>query len=641
MSGYARFSQSGPVFDLFNGLRQLGLKPDVYTLSSLTRACDNLEQNEIAHGVSIQMGFVSGVFLVSGLVENYSKSGSIDSAEKCFEECLVLDSVVWTAMINGCGSKLDAIKMFDEISEPDVVSWTGRISAAYDGVEALETFKFCCWKGVEINEYTVTNVLSATGGPKMLKPGKQIHALCYKAGYLLLVFVCNALISMYGKCGQMGDAKRLFDEMVFQDSVSWNSLIAGYSENRLVSDALLMFSQMRDFLLQANKYTLASILEVVSNSNSSRQAMQIHSLIIKLGFALDASMLSCLITAYGKCNGIDQSKRVFADIDEVNVVHLNAMAATFIHAGYHVDALKLFQTTWNLSLEVDSVTFSIVLKACTSLTDLEQGRIIHSLVLKFGIDEDNFVQSAVIDAYCKCGCIDDAEKVFKHISEDNLAAWNAMIMGYAQSGCHHEVFDLFNRMSETGMKPDEITYLGVLSSCCHGGSVNEAQYHLYSMFELHEVVPCLEHYACMVDMLGRVGLLDDAKRTIDQMPIFPDAQIWQILLSACNIHGNVDLGKVAARELLELQPENDSAYILLSNLYASTGMWDAVGKLRREMKEKLVSKEPGSSWIQVRGSIHYFFAGDTLHPENKEIYMRLQSLNKQILPLLDSEQEVI
>ncbi|XP_028099920.1 putative pentatricopeptide repeat-containing protein At3g15130 [Camellia sinensis] len=439
----------------------------------------------------------------------------------------------------------------------------------------------------------MSNVLSVIPGPKLLNPGKQIHALCYKAGHLLVVSVCNAIISMYGKCGLMGFAKCVFDEMICRDFVSWNSLIAGYSENGIFVRPLKC-----------------------------------------------DSMLSSLITSYGKCNGIDESKRVFTEIDEPNVLLLNAMASTFVHSNYHFDALKLFQEAQSLSLEIDCVIFSIVLKACGLLTDLELGRTIHSLAFKFGVDHDIFVETAAINAYCKCGSIDDAEKAFRVISKDNLAAWNAMLMGYAQRGCFHEVFDLFKKMPELGMKPDEITYLGVLSSCCHAGLVNEAQSHLNSMFESHGVIPCLEHYACVVDVLGRVGLVEEAKRIIDQMPICPDAQIWQILLSACNIHGNVELGKVAAREL-QLQPENDSAYILLSNLYASAGMWNAVGSLRKEMKQRIIYTEPGSSWIQVRGSIHYFIAGEELHPDGKEVYMMLQNLSKQMILVPDSEQDSV
>ena len=702
------------MFDLFNGLRRSGLSPDEFSLSSLVKACDVLEQNEVAHAVCFKMGLLSNGFVVSGLVDGYAKLGDVDSAEKCFKEFHMADSVVWTAMLCGfvwngeldkgrevfvqmrglglesneftltsvlgvlfdvregeqvfglslkmgllcgcpiplnnalmnmysrCGSKSDAIKMFDEMTDPDIVSWTQRIGAAHDAVEAFELLKLVLSTSMEVNEYLLINVLSAMGAPKLLKSGKQIQGLCQKTGYSQVVCVNNALIFMYGKCGEMVAARRIFDEMLCGDSISWNSLIAGYAENGLVKQAVEVFSQMRDSSLQPNKYTLASILEAAANSNSIEQVMQIHSYIIKLGFMVDDSMLSCLMTAYGKCSMICESKRVYSEISQINVLHLNAMAATLVHAGCHAHALKLFQTGWSLDQEVDCITLSIVLKACGALTDLEFGRSIHSLALKSGMSQDNFVESAVIDVYCKCGTVDEAAKKFSNVSKNNLAAWNAMVMGYAQHGCYDEVFELFNKMSELGIQPDEITYLGVLNSCCHAGLVNEARSYLSSMLELHGVAPCLEHYACIIDLFCRVGLLEDAKRTIDQMPIMPDAHIWQILLSGCNIHGNVDLGEVAAKKLIELQPENDSAYVLLSNLYASAGRWDAVGNLRRIIKEKLIYKEPGSSWIQVRGSVHYFFASDTSHPKSKEIYMKLQTLYKEMFasPHLEQERRV-
>uniref|UniRef100_A0A2N9I6P5 Pentatricopeptide repeat-containing protein n=1 Tax=Fagus sylvatica TaxID=28930 RepID=A0A2N9I6P5_FAGSY len=682
ISGFARFRQPRPVFELFNTLRHLGLEPDVFTLSSLVKACGSLEENEAAHGVCLRMGFGSGAYLVSGFVENYATAGDVEKAEKCFGECLVMDNVVWTAMVCGyvwngefekgkvvfvemrglglelnefsltgvlgalfnvregeqvhgigvkmgllcggmkhlsnaimsmyckCGNKVAAVKMFDEIPDPDVVSWTERIGAACDGVEALELFKVLHFEGLEMNEYTMINFLSSIAGLRLLNSVRQVQALCQKVGLLQVICVCNALLSMFGKCGRMDDARRIFDDMLQRDSVSWNSLISGYTENGFSSQALEVFFQMHDLSLQPNEYTLASILEVVSNFNSVMQAMQIHSHMIKCGFMLDDSMVSCLIKTYGKCSGIDEAKEILSEINKINV-------ATSQCYGY---CFCLF----------------LVVMLMLSIY-LVQGRVLHSLCLKFGFDQDSFVESAVIDMYCKCGSIGDAKKAFRITSKDNLAAWNAMIMGYAQHGCFHEVSEIFDKMCKSGIEPDEITFLGVLTSCCHAGLVREANAYLNSMLELHGVIPHLEHYACMVDLLGRVGLLEDAKRTIDQMPIHPDAHIWQILLSACNIHGNVVLGNIAASKLLELQPENESAYLLLSNLYASVGMWNDVGKLRKQMKEKVVRKEPGSSWIQVGGSMHYFFAGNMSHPEIKEIYMELIKLYEQMLvsPKLD------
>ncbi|KAB2054246.1 hypothetical protein ES319_A12G242100v1 [Gossypium barbadense] len=698
ISGLARFGRVGPVLGLFNELRHLGLKPDVFTLSSLVKGCERIEENEIVHGVCLRLGFGSGAFVVSGLIENYAKSGDLVSAEKCFRDCFDVDNVVLTAMIccyfwNGefdkgrqvfmklrdlgfelnefsltglisglfdvkegqlihgvglkmgflcggslhfnnavmsmyarCGSKLDAVKVFDEITEPDIVSWTERIGAALDGFEAFGIFNSLRRKGLGVNEYTMTNVLSAVAGEGLSCLGRQIQAVCQKEGYLKVVFVGNALISMYNKCGKMDDARCIFDVMIFQDSVSWNSLIAGYSDNGFVSLALKMFSDMRGPNVEVNCYTLASILKVASDSNSLHLAVQMHSYMIKCGFMSDDYVVSCLIATYGKCGSCNESRRVFSDVDKTSVMHLNAMLNTLVNADCHVDSLDLFRNTVDSKLEVDSKTFSIVLKACSAMTDLEQGRGVHSLALKSGFHQDCFVETAVIDLCCKCGNISDAERAFRYASVDNLAAWNAMITGYAQHGCYNEAFRLYDRMTVCRIEPDEITYLGLLTSCCHAGLLQEAQSYMNSMAECHGLIPHLEHYACMVDLLGRVGLLEDAKKTIDEMPIEPDARIWQILLSACNIHGNFDMGRVAATKLLELQPDNESAYILLSNLCASAGMWNAVRKLRREMKEKLVSKEPGSSWIQLRGSMHYFFADDLLHPEHKAIFLELSKL---------------
>ncbi|XWS48896.1 hypothetical protein CRYUN_Cryun13aG0116100 [Craigia yunnanensis] len=601
ISGFARFGKTAPVFELFNELRQLGLKPDVFTLSGLVKGCERSEENEIVHGVCLRSGFGNGAFVVSGLIENYAKSGNLVSADKCFRECLDVDNVVLTAMICGyfwneefdkgrevfvkmrdlgfelnefsltgvisglfdvkegqqihgiglkmgylyggsihfnnaltsmysrCGSKVEGVKMFDEITDPDIVSWTERIRAAFDGLEAFGLFKCLRRKGLRVNEYTMINVLSAIAGEGMLCLGKQIQAVCLKEGFLKVVFVGNALICMYGKCGKMDDAS-------------------------------------------------------------------------------------------------DESRKVFSDIDKISVMHLNAMLSTLVNADCHADSVDFFRNSLVSNLEVDSRTFSIILKACSAITDLEQGRAIHSLALKSGFNHYCFVETAVIDLYCKCGSIGDAEKAFTYASIDNLAAWNAMITGYAQHGCYNEAFELYDRMIECRIEPDEITYLGLLTSCCHAGLVQEAQSYMNSMVKCHCLIPHLEHYACMIDLLGRVGLLEEAMKTIDQMPIKPDARIWQILLSACSIHRNVDMGKVAAIKLLELQPDNESAYILLSNLYASAGMWNAVRKLRREMKEKLLCKEPGSSWIQIRESIHYFFADDLLHPEHKEIFLGLTKL---------------
>ncbi|XXG43485.1 hypothetical protein AAC387_Pa01g3512 [Persea americana] len=711
ISAYSETRQPKPAFQLFNRLRHSNQTPDIYTLTSLLKSCNESSQaNAIAHALILKMGFSSNAFVISSIVSNYSKCGESVYAEKYFREFLILDSIVWTALISGfvqngewelgkaiflemrvlglgvneftltsilgafagdsyddieqgrkthglsvkmgflsgfstplsnavmsmylrCGCEVDGIRVFEEILEPDVVSWT-LLVGAYDGEKAVEVFRFLFSSGIEMNEYTMINVLSAiSNDPRLLlRCGRQIHGCCWKGGYLYVVSVANSLITMYGRCRQIDGARQVFDEMLSRDCVSWNALIAGYAENGLVDKALGMFSWMQQHSsLKPTKYTLASILEVISGATALKQGMQIHSYIIKSGFVSDDSMSTGLIITYGKCDGIEESKQVFDEIERRDVVQVNAMAAAFVHSGYHADTLNLFQSIWSSGMAIDSGTFSIVFKACGSLTAMEQGSNVHALVLKSGIDQDDFIGSAIIDVYCKCGNIDYAVKAFKEIPKENLAAWNAMITGYAHHGYHDEALDLYKKMAQDGIDPDELTFLGVLYSCCHAGCVKEATNLMNSMYEDHGILPCLEHYACLVDLFGRVGDLEAAKRSIDLMTVEPDARIWQIFLSACSVYGNVELGMVAAQELLKLQPENDSAYVLLSNIYASAGMWDEVGRIRKSMKERIVSKAPGLSWVQVKGTMHSFFANDMSHPQIEEIYFWLKQLNKHMI----------
>lgn len=599
--------------EVFMAMRRLGLELNEFVMSGVGGALREVREGEQIHGCALKMGllFAGSIHLCNVLMNMYSR----------------------------CGMSYDACKVFDEIPQPDVVSWTARIGMACDGVEALQAFRFMHSNNLEANELTIINVLSAIEDAKVLLPGRQVHAFCHKAGYLTVTSVGNALISMYGRCGQMDDARLVFDELASHDSISWNSLIGGYSQNGRVSSVLMVFSKMCDLGVQPDEYTLANVLGAFSGPSFSVTVMQIHSFMIKVGLTSDGSMLSCLISSYGKCYSLDYAKRVLSAMKEISVGHLQVMAAAAITAGCPADALECCKSAVSLWSEIDSVTLSILFKACSALANLGQGRAIHCLALKSGLCCDRFVETAIVDFYCKCGCIADAHNMFMDISSDNLAAWNAMIMGYAQHGSYHEVLDLFGKMIELGIKPDEITYLGLLQSCCHVGLVNEANTFLNSMFELHGVVPCLEHYASMVDLLGRVGLVKEAKLIIDQMPVNPDAQVWQSFLSACNSSNNLELGEVAAMELLKLQPQNDSAYILLSNLYAKASNWDAVRRLRKEMKEKLIYKEPGCSWTEVGGSVCQFLAEDTSHPQKENIYFYLQCLALQMPLLSESEDD--
>ncbi|PIA34259.1 hypothetical protein AQUCO_03800089v1 [Aquilegia coerulea] len=580
-----------------------GLYPQALKVSVEVRDLRLIEQT---YSLFVKSGFSLDKFLGSSIIDCFSKLGNLHHAHRFLQDMPETDTVVWNTLISGH-------------------------SRIHETEDAFHIFNNLRKIGLKPDVFSLSSLLKACNIAQYNKSAHlQIQAHCCKTGYLSVSAISNALISMYGRCQCIEEAKRVFDEMVHRDCVSWNALLSGSAENGLIGLTLEMFYKMRHSFIKENKFTLASVLEVLSNWRAREQTKEIHAHIIKSGFISDDSMVTCLIRAYGKCDEIENMMHLFSEIYQVHLVHLNAILASLVHGGYYENALKFFRDTWDSKVAIDGITISLLLKACGTLSTLEQGKTIHSMALKCGINQDNFVGSALVDVYCKCGNIGDGRMAFDELSEDNMAAWNAMIMGYAQHGYVEEVFKLFNEMIILGINVDEITCLGFLYSCCHSGRVKEACSFLNSMSECHGVIPQLEHYACLVDLLGRVGELEEAKRHIDQMPVSPDAQIWQILLSACTLHGNVELGKVVSLKLLEMQPENNSAHVVLSHLHASVGVWEEAGRLREVMKENIIQKEPGTSWLQVKGNMHSFFANDSSHVESNEIRLKLQELNNQI-----------
>jgi pentatricopeptide repeat protein len=250
--------------------------------------------------------------------------------------------------------------------------------------------------------------------------------------------------------------------------------------------------------------------------------------------------------------------------------------------------------------------------------------------VKTGFELDVVVGSALVDMYAKCGSIDEASNVFNKMPERNIVTWTVIIIGYAQHGYAQEVLKLFSQMQDTGMKPDHVTFVGILSACSRAGLVNEGCNYFNSMSQDYGVNPRPEHFACMVDLLGRAGHLTEAKDFIEKMPFEPSISVWQSLLGACRIHGNMELGKYAAERLLELEPHDSATYVLLSNIYAAANRWDDVARVRKMMKDRGVKKEPGRSWTNVNNTVHEFISDDSSHPQAEEIYKMLQRLSNQM-----------
>jgi pentatricopeptide repeat protein len=275
------------------------------------------------------------------------------------------------------------------------------------------------------------------------------------------------------------------------------------------------------------------------------------------------------------------------------------MIAAYAQNGQGEEALQLFRQMQLAGVKPNLKTFTSVLPACANLAALEQGKEIHKEIIRNRFKSDVFVGSALVDMYAKCGSLEHAQDEFYKICHPNVVSWNAMIAGYAMHGHGKEALQLFEQMQYSGTNPDSVTFISVLSACCHAGLVKEGCHYFDSMNQYYHITPTREHYGCMIDLLGRAGRLYEAQDLISKMPIKPDASMWGCLLAACRTHNNIKLGKYVAGCILELDPENTTPYVLLSNMYAEAGRWDGIEEVRKMMKDRGLKKKRGCSWIEI------------------------------------------
>lgn len=337
-----------------------------------------------------------------------------------------------------------------------------------------------------------------------------------------------------------------------------------------------------------------------------------------------------MISGLSKLGSVDEARELFDRMPERNSVSWNAMIAGYVQCGRFKNAFELFSRMRTEGIELNKFVAASMLAACSGMGALEQGEWIHGHIERMGIELDPKLGTTIIDMYCKCGCLDKAFKVFRGLSCRGLSSWNCMIGGLAMHGLGKEAVKLFDEMMKEEVIPDDITLLNVLSACAHAGLISEGRHYFYYMVREFRIEPKMEHFGCMVDMLGRAGLLDEAKQVIQEMPMDADAGVLGALLGACKIHGNVDLGEQIGRRVIELDPLNSGRYVLLANLFASAGRWDDAAEVRRLMNDRGVNKEPGCSMIEMGGVVSEFIAGGKSHPQAREIYVMVDEMLERI-----------
>ncbi|CAK7357050.1 unnamed protein product [Dovyalis caffra] len=552
--------------------------------------------------------------------------------------------------------------LFSQLQNPNTYIWNTMIRGYSKAKMGHVGFLYFCemvQQGVEMDSRSIVFALKACEQFLGVLEGKSVHCVIWKMGFVYALLVQNGLVHFYGLRGCLGLARQVFDEISDRDVVSWTSMIDGYSEHNWSDEALRLFDSMLMYgNAEPNEVTMIAVLSACTQKEDLRLGKTCHEYVKTRNVTCSLNLMNSILDMYVKCGCLDSARGIFDtmgardvfswttmvngyaksgelelartlfnEMPERNVVSWNAMIAGYSQNNQPKEALKLF----HLMLEAEFVpmenTLVCVLSACGQLGCLDFGHWIHRNFIGTKHSKMSLiVANAFIDMYAKCGVIHEAAKVFNDMPERNLVSWNSMIAAYASHGHAKQALIVFEQMMSEKFKPDDITFVGVLSACSHGGLVAEGREYFQNMKRKYGIEPKREHYACMIDSLGRVGLLEDAYELITKMPMEPSAAAWGALVHGCRIHGNVELAKMAAPRLLELDPEDSGTYVLLANACAKGRRWDDVRMARSTMRERRVKKIPGCSKIEVEGKFHEFLAGDESHLQSEGIYKALDQI---------------
>ncbi|RYR55199.1 hypothetical protein Ahy_A06g030450 isoform A [Arachis hypogaea] len=609
---------------------------DFFVFPVVLNICCGLGELELGiqlHGMLVKQGFVANVYVCNALIDMYGKCGSLEDAKKVLEGMPEKDCVSWNSMINACAAN----GMSKSGLTPNLVSWSAVIGGfsrnGYD-IEAIEVLSKMLGSGMKPNAQTLASVLPACARLQRIRFGKELHGYIMRHEIFLNSFVVNGLMDMYRRCCHMGSAFRVFSKFSGKCAASYNTMIAGYSENGKVLKARKLFDQMREEGVEMeriswNSMISGALVEMYCKCNEIVAAQTAFSEVSER----DLATWNALISGYARCNRIrvigELLLRMKDDGFEPNVYTWNGIIAGYVENKLYNLAIKLFIEMQSLNLRPDIYTIGIVLAACSKLSTMERGKQVHAYSIRAGYDTNVYIGAALVDMYAKCGGFRYCYVVYNRISLPNLVSHNAMLTAYAMHGDWEEGIALFRQMLARKVRPDDVTFLSVLSLCVHVGSV-EIGHECFLLMDTYNVTPTLKHYTCMVDLLSRAGKLKRAYELVKNMPMEADSVTWSALLGGCYIHSEVELGEIAAKKLIELEPHNTANYVLLANLYASVGRWHDLAQIRQLLKQKGMQKNPGCSWIEDVDGVHVFLAGDKSHIRSSEIYYTLDNLTNFI-----------
>ncbi|XP_020695540.2 pentatricopeptide repeat-containing protein At2g22410, mitochondrial-like [Dendrobium catenatum] len=580
-------------------------------------------------------------------------------------DTLTLSSLIAFCSLTPSGDLNYGRQLFDRVAFPNRFMYNTLIRGYSNSDTKMESFvllRRMMAQGLLPNNFTFPFVLKSIAEKSTLEDSFVLHSMIIKTGFASQVVVMNALLHVYVVSGHVCCAHKVFDEIPQKSIVSWNSMIDGYSQMGDYRSGFELFKVMRGLGLEADEFTLASLLSVCAQSRNLELGRGLHHFIVMNRVNKDLIVNNALVDLYGKCgelilaqacfdrmpvrnvvswtslfqgyakNGLlDLARSLFEQMQERSIVSWNAMMDCYISSDQCQEALLLYERMKISGIVPDEVTLINVLSACSQIGNLVVGKITHEYIVQNFTNPSLILLNSIIDMYVKCGHLDVALSLFNMIEKKNVVSWNVMIGALAVHGNALDAIELFRRMTGYGFSPDGITFVGVLSACSHGGLLELGHHYFEAMDVVYNVRHEIEHYACMVDLFGRSGYIGRAIEFIIRMTMKPDVVIWGALLGACRIHGDLRTGLQVMKQLLELEVYSSGLFVLLSNLFCEMQRREDVMKVRKLMNEGGVKKVEGRSLIEVGGKIHEFLVEDFRHESSSNIYFLMDQLTDHIM----------
>ena len=459
-----------------------------------------------------------------------------------------------------------------------------------------------------------------------VRQAKQVHANAVRNGFdLSNTVLANSFVNMYGTVGLVEYASSMFRVMENRDTVSWNTMMSVFGDSGQGDRALECLIEMRGYGLSMDAVTASTAISVCSDHEDAGKGEQLLAYCFKVGYLSNSIVSSAVIDMYSKCGRLDDSVRLFQEMEIWDSALCNSLASGYARNWRVSEALRLFVASIRIGIRPTEFTFASILSSSSCLGLTEQGCQIHCWIVKLGLEVDRIIASALVDMYTKLGAIESAMKIFSTMARKDLISCNTMILGLAQNGQPMLALRIFEQMLVNALQPDRITLLGVLSACVYGGMISEGKSIFLSMEEKYGIEHGFEHYACIVDMMGQAGRLQEAMNIIESMSHKPTASVWNLLLEACWIHEDLKFAEIVAEKVMELEPNFSLPYTVLSQIYSMRGKWESVARVRKMMSERRVKKVTACSWIGLKNCIFVFESDSILHYGGESTYsvMRL------------------